>query len=104
MNLFVRLWGDDAGNVALEYLGLLTIVGLGLFCAYLQVESALLTEYTELGNAILGLSQAYTINTQSVCKGCKQGSNVTDTAGFITWTQFSVTATSIDVTACPPVQ
>jgi Flp pilus assembly pilin Flp len=56
-----RLWEDDAGIVALEYLLVATIVGLGMVVGLSALESALNIELTELGNAILAIDEGYYI-------------------------------------------
>jgi Flp pilus assembly pilin Flp len=53
------LWQDDAGIVALEYLLVATIVGLGLVVGLAALYEALTAELTELSNAILALDQSY---------------------------------------------
>ena len=98
--MFAKLWNDECGNVAVEYLFLLSIVGLGLVIAYSNLETALKAEYTELANAILGLSQAYAVSTQTSCKAYKQGSNVTDTPGTLAFGVTTVPGTTINVSAC----
>jgi Flp pilus assembly pilin Flp len=90
MNLFRKLWKDDAGTVGLEYLLVATIVGLGIIVGLAAVDSALNTELTELANAILALSQGYQIANQSNCKACKQGSSATDTPTTIPYGVGSV--------------
>jgi Flp pilus assembly pilin Flp len=75
-----RLWQDDAGIVALEYLLVATIVGLGLVVGLSNLEIALDTELTELGNAILALNQGYSfVGLTSSTAASKTGSCVTDT-------------------------
>jgi Flp pilus assembly pilin Flp len=59
--LMLKLWNDDAGIVALEYLLVATIVGLGLVVGLAALEKALNAELTELGNAIGALSQGYSV-------------------------------------------
>src|SRR5579875_1216425 len=54
-----KLWQDDTGIVALEYLLVATIIGLGLVVGLSNVEIALDTELTELANAITALDQSY---------------------------------------------
>ena len=98
--MFAKLWNDEAGNVAVEYLFLLSIIGLGLVVAFSNLENAIKTEYTELGNAILGLSQAYAISTESSCKAYKQGSNVTDAPATLRFFVSGVNPTPIDVNPC----
>jgi Flp pilus assembly pilin Flp len=102
--MFAKLWNDESGVIAVEYLFLVTIVGLGLVVGFANLEGALNAEYTELGQAILGLSQAYSIDTQSGCKSSKQGTVVTDnTQGRLIFVHSSAGAAQgvADVTVCP---
>jgi Flp pilus assembly pilin Flp len=99
--MFAKLWKDEAGIVALEYLLVATIIGLGLVVGLSNLESALNVELTELGNAILGLSQAYSIDGLSGCNASKAGSAVTDTATSTALGSIAPTSTSIDLGACP---
>jgi Flp pilus assembly pilin Flp len=101
------LWKDDAGIVALEYLLVATIVGLGLVVGLAALESGLNVELTELANAIMALSQGYEVGTQSNCKATKQGSKALDTPGLITFhvvppAGVSTTPSSIDQFPCNP--
>jgi Flp pilus assembly pilin Flp len=73
-----KLWKDDSGIVALEYLLLATIVGLGLVVGLSAVEAALNVELTELGNSITALDQSYLFVTQFNETGGKAGTLVTD--------------------------
>lgn len=100
-----KLWSDEAGVIAVEYLFLVTIVGLGLVIGFSNLEVAINAEYTELGNAILALSQGYAIANQSGCKSYKQGSAALDTPTLLSFTHGTVTApavvpSNIDVAAC----
>jgi hypothetical protein len=56
-----ELWEDDAGMVALEYLLVATIVGLGLVVGLASVFEAMTVELTEVSNAILILDQSYEV-------------------------------------------
>jgi len=60
-----KLWHDDAGVVALEYLLLATVVGLGLVVGLSSLSEALNQESVELSNAILALDQSFTFNHQT---------------------------------------
>jgi Flp pilus assembly pilin Flp len=60
----LKLWNDDDGIVALEYLLLATVVGLGLVVGMSALSEALNVELVELGNAILALDQSYTYCAQ----------------------------------------
>jgi len=62
--MLLKLWNDDSGIVALEYLLLATIVGLGLVVGLSALSEALNQEMVELSNAILALDQSYTFSAQ----------------------------------------
>lgn len=98
--MFAKLWNDERGSVALEYLLLLSVVGLGLVVAFSNLGNALTSEYTELGNSLLGLSQAYAFSAESGCKSFRGGSNVFDTPQTIRFFVTTVFPISIDVNAC----
>jgi Flp pilus assembly pilin Flp len=98
-----KLWNDESGIVAIEYLFLATIVGLGLVVGFATLEGAINVEYTELSRAILALSQGYNVFSQSGCKGSKQGSNATDTPGTANFAQSPVAVNPINVVYCPTV-
>ena len=100
--MFAKLWNDEAGVIAVEYLFLVTIVGLGLVVGFSTLEGAINVEYTELSSAILALSQGYTVSSQSGCKGSKQGSNATDTAGKAQFAISEVAPNSINQASAAP--
>jgi Flp pilus assembly pilin Flp len=60
-NLMLRLWKDDAGIVALEYLLVATIVGLGLVVGLGALSYSINSDLTELANAILAVDAGYVI-------------------------------------------
>ncbi len=62
--MFRKLWKDDGGIVALEYLMVATIVGLGLAVGLSALSASLNAELVELGQAILGLNQTYSVTDQ----------------------------------------
>ena len=95
--MFSKLWKDDAGIVALEYLLVATIVGLGLVVGLGALSAGLNEELTALANAIMTLNQSYSISAQSTCVGGYTGStfygdsvhnvsylNTSTSAGFTT--------------------
>jgi hypothetical protein len=86
----------------MEFLFLATILVIGLVVGMTGVRSAITTEMTELGNAILALSQGYAISGVSGCCGSVDGSQAIDTPGTLpdpTCTPPSFPSL-IDVTAC----
>jgi Flp pilus assembly pilin Flp len=101
-NLFSKLWNDDKGIVALEYLLVATIVGLGLVVGLAALEGALNVELSELANAILAINQSNSIEDQSNCKAFKNGWAVTDTPTEVNFTSNGPDQTSnIDESVCP---
>jgi hypothetical protein len=76
--LLRKLWRDDAGVVALEYLLVAWVLGSA------AVEESMNSELTKLANGTLPLSQGYGINTQSRCVARKRGSQALDTPQVIT--------------------
>lgn len=108
-NLFSKLWNDDAGIVALEYLLVATIIGLGLVVGLSTLSAAINVELTELASAILALDQSYSIAGQSSCVGTKSGVNVQDVSqGTVSFTilpiaggNFPGTSYTTNFTVCP---
>jgi Flp pilus assembly pilin Flp len=75
-----QLWQDDQGAVlATEYLFLVTILILGLVVGLSNLRTAINAELTELGNAILALSQGFAVNGTSGPGGSVPGSQAIDT-------------------------
>jgi Flp pilus assembly pilin Flp len=95
-----KLWKDEAGIVALEYLLLATVVGLALVVGLNATASALNVELVELANAISSLDQSYSFDGHSTCNSTKAGSAVTDAADAVTYGTPTVTAVGIDQTIC----
>ena len=56
MRLGTRLWNDRRGSVFVEYLLLLTIVGIGVIAGLATLRGALLNELIELANAIAAIT------------------------------------------------
>ncbi|MFQ3594272.1 MAG: hypothetical protein SNJ82_13915 [Gemmataceae bacterium] len=85
MNTLVRLWRDDHGAViATEYLFVITILVIGLVVGLTGLRSAINAELTELGNAILALSQGFTANGQTSSGGSIDGSQAIDLPDLLT--------------------
>jgi Flp pilus assembly pilin Flp len=100
-NLMLKLWRDDAGIVALEYLLVATIVGLGLVVGLAAVEGAMDAELTELANAIQSLDQSYSFAGQSSCIASKSGSFAVDAPSSISLKSSPGTGQNINVGNCP---
>jgi Flp pilus assembly pilin Flp len=82
--LLVRFWKDDQGAIiSIEYLFFATIVIIGLVVGLAALRDAVVVELTELGNAILALSQGFTVSGLSGADASVDGSAATDTPGTI---------------------
>src|SRR5215203_5327967 len=81
---FAQLWNDDAGAlIAIEFLFVATILIIGIIVGLAGVRDAVNTELTELGNAILALSQGFIISGQIGCCASTDGSQAIDTPGLL---------------------
>jgi Flp pilus assembly pilin Flp len=59
---FAKFWRDDTGAlISAEYLFVATILVIGIVVGLTGLRNALNAELTQLGNALLALSQGYTI-------------------------------------------
>jgi Flp pilus assembly pilin Flp len=85
MRKLSQLWQDDRGAVlATEYLFLVTILIIGLVVGLTGLRTAINAELTELGNAILALSQGFTVNGTSGLGGGTDGSQAIDVPQTLT--------------------
>ena len=79
-HLLNKLWNDDCGAlIAMEYLFVATILVIGIVVGLTNVREAINVELTELGNAILALSQGFGISGQTGAGGSSDGSQAVDT-------------------------
>ena len=84
-NLLRRLWDDDCGALlSMEFLFVATILILGIIVGLTNLRDAVNAELTELGNAILALSQSYLISGVTGCSSTVQGSQAIDTPQLLT--------------------
>jgi Flp pilus assembly pilin Flp len=79
-----RLWADDQGAlIAIEFLFVVTILVLGIIVGLVSLREAVKAELVELGNAILALSQGYSIAGNSGCCAMTDGSQAIDTPAVL---------------------
>ncbi len=79
-----KLWVDDQGAlIASEYLFFVTIVIIGTTVGLANVRDAINVELTETGNALLAISQGFTISGTSGNTGSTNGSMAIDTSGSL---------------------
>lgn len=90
MNKLWRMWQDDQGAlIATEYLFVVTILVIGIIVGLANLRAAVNAELTELGNAILALSQGYSIQGEIGAGASLDGSAAIDTPGFIDGSNFT---------------
>lgn len=78
-SLMVRLWNDDAGYLlSAESVFLFTIVVLGLLTGWVAIRNSVVSELTEVSNAIASLNQAYSYSGLSNCNSFTNGSQMSD--------------------------
>lgn len=79
-----QLWNDDDGAlIAIEFLFVATILVIGIIVGLVGVRNAVVAELTELGNAILALSQGYSFQGLIGCCSEVQGSEAIDFPGAL---------------------
>ena len=77
--LLSKLWADDGGfNISVEMLFITVILVIGLIAGLAGLRAAIVTEFTELGNAILALNEGYTIQQIAGDTGGSFGSQAFD--------------------------
>src|SRR5437016_3757427 len=80
--LLAKCWNDDGGAlIATEFLFVATVLVIGIVVGLTAVRNAVNAELTELANAILALSQGFTISGTSGCGAFVDGTAVTDLPG-----------------------
>ena len=102
-SLLVRLWNEDQGAIiASEFLFVVTILVIGIIVGLANIRDAVNTELSELANAILALSQGYSISGQEGCCSATDGSEAIDTPGLVPDTLCTPPAipSVIDVLPC----
>jgi Flp pilus assembly pilin Flp len=92
--MFRNLWKDDAGIVAIEYLFVATIIGIGVTVGLENARVGINVELSELSEALMGLNQGYFVGSQSGDNGVTDASDVQD-AGTPEATYLSPSAGSL---------
>jgi hypothetical protein len=98
-----RLWTDERGALLrVEFLTLSTVLVLGVV-GLTSLRNAITVEFEELSNALLALSQGFSVGGLSGCCASVDGSMAIDTPGTIAGPtcQLATSVAVIDVTACP---
>ena len=83
--LLARLWADDNGALlASEWLFMATILVISTIVGLANVRTAVNTELSEYGNALLALSQGYQVFGQVGCGAITDGSQAIDNPALLT--------------------
>lgn len=97
-----KLWKDEAGLVAMEYLFAATILVIGVTVGLVAVKNSVVAELTELGNAVTALSQEYSFSGVSwMACASTEGSQATDSPELNTTASTPATTSVVDTAACP---
>jgi hypothetical protein len=102
-SLATKLWNDDAGAlIASEFLFVATILVIGIVVGLSSVRVAVNAELSELANAILALSQGYSVSGQTGCCANTDGSQAIDTPALVTEPTCVAPAipSAIDIVPC----
>jgi hypothetical protein len=102
-SMLTKLWNDDAGAlIASEFLFVATILVIGIIVGLSGLRIAVVAELTELGNAILALSQGYTVSGLTGCCAETDGSQAIDTPSLLATPECAQPAITspIDVVPC----
>ena len=83
-NLIHTWWHDDDGAIiAAEFLFIATILIIGIVVGFANVRDAINTEFSELANGFLALSQGFLISGQSGCCAASDGTQAIDTPSLV---------------------
>lgn len=99
----LTLWHDDAGAIiAAEYLFIATILVIGIIVGLASIRDAINTEFAELSNSFLALSQGYVLSGQSGCCSAVDGSQAIDTPSLVPDPTCTVPAipSAVDIIPC----
>jgi Flp pilus assembly pilin Flp len=78
-----RLWADERGAIlSIEFLTLASVLVLGLVVGLTSLRNAITVEFQELSNALLALSQGYSVGGLTGCCAFVQGSQAIDVPGL----------------------
>ncbi len=82
--LLQKLWNDDCGAlISIEFLFVATVLIIGLVVGLATLRDAVNAELSELANALLALSQGFTVSGVSGCCSSVDGAAVIDTPGLV---------------------
>jgi outer membrane lipoprotein-sorting protein len=100
----IHLWMDDRGAIlSIEFLLFASVLVIGLVVGLAALRNAIVTEFQELGNAILSINNSFSVGGLSGAGASVQGSQAIQTPNNLL-PQFVSTApipSVIDVNVAP---
>jgi len=97
-----KLWKDEAGFVvSAELIFIATLLVIGLLTGWVAVRNAVVSELTEVAQAIGSVDQSYSYNGRSNCASNTSGAFVTDTYNSFASGATTPTVNNINVATCP---
>ena len=102
MHLMKRLWSDDAGAImATEIAFMMTLLTVGTVGGLVALRQAVISETTEVAQAILALNQSYSFSGTSI-QGCAMtgGSSASDSTNTISAASSAALAAAINQAPC----
>jgi len=101
MRQMLKLWNDDCGggSISIEWVFFVTIVVLGSITGLVAVRQAIISELTEVAQALMALNQSFSFSGQTNCESSTAGSSASDTTNGIA--EGSVTATTANINQTP---
>jgi hypothetical protein len=100
MRRLQALWEDDcgAGLVSSELLFLYSLLVLGGVGGLVAMRQALLSEWSETAQSLLGLNQSFSFTGQAGCEASTAGSAAGDTSDTITLSRAAASGAALSQT------
>ncbi len=100
--MFSRLMKDEAGFVvSAELIFIATLLVIGLVAGWVAIRNSVVSELTEVAQAIGSVDQSYSFNGRSNCASMTAGSAATDTYNSLQSGAVAAVANPISVLVCP---
>jgi Flp pilus assembly pilin Flp len=91
-----KMWNDDTGAlIATEWVFFVTILVLGIITGLVALRQAVISETTELAQAIMSLNQSFSFSGQENCESSSGGSSAIDTANTVFNSSVAVGTNSV---------
>jgi Flp pilus assembly pilin Flp len=96
-----KLWNDDCGaTFTVEIVFVVTILVLGIITGLVAIRQAVISETTELAQAIMALNQSYSFSGQSNCESSTAGSSASDTTNTINEASTAASTSTVNQNPC----